>query len=153
VILRKIAVIMPAVILCACASAPAPSNQAPKDPTKEAWYAETVEKLAAQNREAARLWKAGKADDAAALIQSGETLASRLLAVPRPTLAAMQDASDLDDLYGRMLFSNHNYGWARLFFQKNAARWKNWQPQTVDTAARLKTALIAIDECDSKIEQ
>ena len=140
-------------ILSACGPGPPPSTQAPKDETKEPWYAETVDKLAAQNREAAQLWKNGKADDAAALVQSGETQASRLLAVPRPTLAAMQDASDLDDLYGRMLFSNRNYGWARLFFQKNAARWKNWRPQTADTAARLKEALNGIDECDSKIGQ
>lgn len=156
--LPRIAALLAAVMLAACAPAPPPSSQAPKDETpkdetKEPWYAETVAKLAAQNREAARLWKDGKADDAAALIQGGETLAGRLLAVPRPTLAAMQAASDLDDLYGRMLFSNHNYGWARLFFQKNAARWKNWKPQSADTAARLKAAQNAIDECDRKIEQ
>ncbi len=151
--LPRIPALLVAALLSACAAAPPPSTQAPKDETKEPWYAETVANLAAQNREAARLWKGGKADDAAALIQSGETLASRLLAVPRPTLAAMQDASDLDNLYGRMLFSNRNYGWARLFFQKNAARWKNWKPQSADTAARLKEAQTAIDECDRKIEQ
>lgn len=151
--LRQIPVLLAAAILSACGSAPPPPAQTSKDETQEPWYAETVDKLAKQNRDAARLWKDGKADDAAALIQSGETLASRLLAAPRPTLAAMQDASDLDDLYGRMLFSNHNYGWARLFFQKNAARWKNWKPQTADTAERLKAALKAIDECDRKIEQ
>jgi hypothetical protein len=93
----------------------------------------------------------GKADDAAGLIQSGEQLASRLLSVPRPTLAAMQEASDLDELYGRMLLSNRNYGWARLFFQKNLARWKNWVPQTPDTAARLKEAQSDIAECDRRM--
>jgi hypothetical protein len=106
-----------------------------------------------QNREASRLWKNGKADAAAALIQSGEPLASRLLSVPKPTLAAMEDASDLDDLYGRMLLSNRNYGWARLFFQKNLARWKNWTPQTPDTAARLKEAQAAIAECDRRMSE
>lgn len=151
--LRPTPALLAAAILSACASAPPPVAEASKDQTKEPWYAQTVARLAAQNREAARLWESGKANDAAALVQSGETLASRLLAVPRPTLAAMQDASDIDDLYGRMLFSNRNYGWARLFFQKNAARWKNWKPRTADTAARLKQAQDAIDRCDRKIEQ
>jgi len=110
-----------------------------------------VEQLAAGNREAKNLLRTGKPDDAAALIQSGEQLASRLLSVPRPTLAAMQGASDLDELYGRMLLSNRNYGWARLFFQKNLVRWKNWTPQTPDTAARLKEAQSDIAECDQKM--
>jgi hypothetical protein len=110
-----------------------------------------VEQLAAQNREAAALWKNGKPDKAGDLIQSGEPLASRLLSVRNPTLAAMEDASDLDDLYGRMLLSNRNYGWAMLFFQKNQARWKNWTPQTPGTAARLKEAQSAIAECNRRL--
>ena len=146
-------VILGAIVLAACGDAPQQQATTPKDETKQLWYTETVDKLARQNQEAERLWKGGKEDDAAKLIQAGEPLADRLLAVPRPTLAAMQDASDLDDLYGRMLFSNHNYGWARLFFQKNAARWKVWQPPTQDTAARLKEARREIDECDKKIGQ
>jgi hypothetical protein len=145
------AAFLPLLILTACSPAPPPSPPAPLDATKEPWYNQTVDQLAAQNREAARLWKTGKADAAAALIQSGELEATRLLAVPRPTLAAMQDASDLDELYGRMLLSNRNYGWARLFFQKNLARWKNWTPQTADTAARLKQAQSAIAECDQRM--
>jgi hypothetical protein len=112
-----------------------------------------VKQLAAQNREATNLLKSGKPDAAADLIQSGEQLAGRLLSVPRPTLAAMEDASDLDELYGRMLLSNRNYGWARLFFQKNLVRWKNWTPQTPDTAARLKEAQSAIAECDRRISE
>lgn len=139
--------------ISACGPAPAPPAATPQDETKEPWYAETTNKLAAQNREAARLWKSGDEDAAAKLIQSGEPMASRLLAARNPTLAAMQDASDLDDLYGRMLLANHNYGWARLFFQKNLARWKNWTPQTPDTAARMKAAQAEIDECDKKIVQ
>ena len=97
--------------------------------------------------------KCEPADAAAALIQNGEVQASRLLSVPKPTLAAMQDASDLDDLYGRMLLSSRNYGWARLFFQKNLARWKNWKPQSPDTAARLKQAQSAIAECDQRMSE
>jgi len=140
-------------VLTACAPAPPPQPATPKDETKEPWYTETVDQLAKQNRDASHLWQTGKEDQAAKLIQAGEPMASRLLSVRNPTLAAMQAASDLDDLYGRMLFSNHNYGWARLFFQKNAARWKVWQPQTADTEARRKEALKEIDDCDSKIAQ
>jgi hypothetical protein len=138
-------------MLSACAPAPAPPPAAHRDETKEAWYSQTVEQLAAQNRQAKSLTTSGKPDDAAALIQSGEQLASRLLSVPRPTLAAMQGASDLDELYGRMLLSNRNYGWARLFFQKNLVRWKNWTPQTPDTTARLKEAQSDIAECDRRM--
>jgi hypothetical protein len=137
-------------LLSACAPAPPPPT-VHKDETKEPWYNQAVQELAAQNQKAATLWKSGKPDDAAALIQSGEPIASRLLAVTNPTLPAMQDASDLDDLYGQMLLSNRNYGWARLFFQKNLARWKNWKPQTPDTAARLKQAQDAIAEVDRQM--
>jgi len=140
-----------ALLLSACSPPPPPA--AHRDETKEPWYGQAVEQLAAQNREAASLLKSGKPDAAAALIQNGEPLASRLLSVPRPTLAAMQDASDLDNLYGRMLLSNRNYGWARLMFQKNLVRWKNWRPQTPDTAARLKEAQSAIAECDRGISE
>jgi hypothetical protein len=65
----------------------------------------------------------------------------------------MEAVADLDELYGRMLLSNRNYGWARLQFQKNLARWKNWQPQTPETARRLKLAASQIDECDRRLAQ
>lgn len=104
------------------------------------------------NREANRLFQGGQSDQAAALIEKGEPLMKRLLSVSRPTLAATEAASDLDDLYGRMLLSNRHYGWARLQFQKNLARWKNWKPQTEETARRLKQAESAIAECDRHID-
>jgi hypothetical protein len=137
--------------LAACGPVPEPRAAVPKDETKERWYGELVAKLAVNNTKTKSLLKEGKADAAAALIQEGEPLASRLLAVPKPTLAAMQDASDLDELYGQMLLSNRNYGWARLFFQKNLARWKHWSPQTPDTEARLKAAQDDIAECDRRM--
>jgi Flp pilus assembly protein TadD len=139
-------------LLSACAPAPPSSPVAHTDETKAPWYVQTVQQLAEQNQHAKALIKDGKQDDAAALIQSGEHLSTRLLAVPRPTLAAMEGAADVDELYGRMLLSNHNYGWARLFFQKNLVRWKNWKPQTDETAARLKQAEADIADCDRHIE-
>ena len=140
-----------ALILAACGPAPPPPQVGPRDETKEPWYNQAVQQLSTQNREAQALIKNGKPDAASDLIQRGEPLASRLLSVRNPTLAAMENASDLDDLYGRMLLSNRNYGWAMLFFQKNQARWKNWQPQTPETAARLKAAQSAIAECDRRL--
>jgi hypothetical protein len=139
------------VLLAACSPSPEPHVQ--KDPTTERWYTQTVADLTAMAHQANDLFERGKADDAAALIEKGEPLSAKLLAVRNPTLAAVEAASDLDQLYGRMLFSNHNYGWARLMFQKNVARWKNWTPQTPDTTARLHAAQTAIAQCDTKILQ
>ena len=76
---------------------------------------------------------------------------SRLLTVSQPSLEATIAASDLDQLYGRMLLANRHYGWARLQFQKNLARWKHWQPRTADVAARQQQAEDAIAECDRHI--
>jgi hypothetical protein len=47
-----------------------------------------------------------------------------------------------------MLLANRHYGWARMFFQKNAARWKTWTPATDDTERRRKAAEAGIAECD-----
>lgn len=127
--------------------------QGPRDPTTERWYGQTVDELSAMNRQANEFFKKGKGDEAAALIEKGEPLSSKLLSVPQPTLAATEAASDLDQLYGQMLLSNKNYGWARLLFQKNVARWKHWMPQTPETASRLKQAESAIAECDRRITE
>lgn len=105
------------------------------------------------NQDATALLQQGKSDAAAALVLKGDALSSRVLAVRNPTLAATEAASDHDQLYGQMLLSSRNYGWARLVFQKNVARWKLWKPQTPDTAARLKQAQTAIAECDRKMTQ
>jgi hypothetical protein len=51
-----------------------------------------------------------------------------------------------------MLLANRHYGWARLQFQKNVARWKHWMPQTKETARRLKQAESAIAECDRRLD-
>jgi hypothetical protein len=140
-------------MLTACAPSPEPVAPVQRDPTTERRYGETVAELVAMNREANEFFRKGKSDEAAALIEKGEPLSSRLLSVPQPTLAATEAASDLDQLYGQMLLSNKNYGWARLLFQKNVARWKHWMPQTPETASRLKQAESAIAECDRRISE
>lgn len=143
-------------VLAACAGPPqkpVPAQPAEVDPVSEAWYGESLTQLQKMTREADDLFLAGKPDPAAALILKGQRLASRLLSVPRPTLEAMAAASDLDDLYARMLLSNRNYAWARMFYQKNHARWKNWRPQTDRTAAYLKRAREGLAVCDKGLEQ
>ena len=142
-----------AAIFTGCGPAPVTTEPAKADPTAELWYGRAVKELAAMNQQAQSLAARGKTDEAAAIITSGETKAKRLLAVPHPTLAAMEAASDLDDLYGRMLLENRNYGWARMMFQKNLARWRNWEPQTDETAQRLKRTQAAIAECDRQMAE
>jgi hypothetical protein len=63
----------------------------------------------------------------------------------------MEAASDLDQMYAGMLMGNWNFGWARLAFQKNVSRWKNWRPQTPETARRLRLAQDGIAECDRRM--
>ena len=144
--MRPLAILAVA-FLASCEQAPAP----PRDATKEPWYRDTVDRLTVMNREADSAFAGGKSDQAAALMEKGQPLVARLLAVPNPTLEAAIAASGLDDLYGRMLLSNRHYGWARLLFQKNLSRWKHWQPQTPETARLLKQAESAIAECDRHI--
>ena len=108
--------------------------------------------MTALSADARKQFKEGHPDAASQLIQTSEPLVKRLLGVPRPTLEVADAASDLDDLYGRMLLSNRHYGWARLQFQKNLARWKNWTPQTGESQKRLQQAKDAIAECDRHIQ-
>jgi hypothetical protein len=136
------------IVLAACGPAPAPVASSRADAAQDSGYSETIKRLTAMNRQAEALYQSGKSDDAAKLVTQGESLAARLLRVPHPTLPALEAVSDLDDLYGRMLLANRNYGWARLEFQKNRARWKNWRPQTPETEQRFKQANAAIAECD-----
>jgi hypothetical protein len=144
--------LLAAVLLTACGS-PEPVKQVEHDPTTEAWYGDTVKQLAGLNAKAKDLFHQGRKDDASALILQGEPLSDKLLAVTKPSLAAMIAAADLDELYGQMLLSNRNYGWARMFFQKNLARWRHWTPQNEETARRLREANEEIAECDKHIAQ
>jgi hypothetical protein len=141
--------ILAAALLTGCASAPPPSG----DAGEPAWYGQTLGQLAELNRSAERFFEDGKSDEAAAAIEKGEPLVSRLLNVPKPSLAAVEAASDLDDLYGRMLLSNRHYAWAITLFEKNRSRWKNWTPQTPETERRLKQAETEIAECDRRMAE
>lgn len=141
-----------AVLLLAGCGAPPPPAKA-VDPTTEAWYGQTVAELAAANREAEADLAVGKRDEAAAAIVRGQGMEKRLLSVSRPTLAAEEAVSDLERLYGRMLLSNRHYGWARLAFQKNLARWRHWVPETPDTIRRREQAEADIAECDRRMAE
>ena len=142
-----------AALLTACGPAPEPVKPAIPNPADEPWYTDTVEQLASLNQEAEDLFGRKKFDQASAVITKAQPLANRLLSVPRTTLAAMEAVSDLDDLYGRMLLANGHYGWARLFFQKNVARWRNWQPQTEESGRRRKLAESRVAECDRRLAE
>jgi hypothetical protein len=132
----------------ACGPTPAPVASPKADETKSAAYAQAVEQLNAMNREAEAAYKTGKSDLAAKIMEQEKPLVSRVLSAPKPTLAATEAASDLDELYGAMLLRNRHYGWARILFQGDAARWKHWQPATESTSRRLKAAESGVAECD-----
>ena len=138
-------------LLAGCGSPPPPAKAV--DPTTEAWYGQTVAELAAANREAEADLAAGKRDEAAAAIVRGQGMEQRLLSVSRPTLAAQEAVSDLERLYGRMLMSNRHFGWARLAFQKNLARWRHWLPETPETIRRRDQAKADIADCDRRMAE
>jgi len=147
VVVRFAALIFAAILLAGCGPAPAPPK-AKVDPTQEPWYGESTQRLAAMASQAAQLLHAGQRDQAAAIVSQGQPLSDRLLSAPRPTLEAMEAVSDLDQLYAEMLAGNSYWGSARMIFQKNITRWKNWKPATPDTERRLKQAQTGIAECD-----
>jgi hypothetical protein len=140
--------ILAAGLLTGCGPAAAPAESSKADPATEPWYAETTERLTKMDRAAEQLLQAGRSQEAAAIVTSGQSLETRLLTAPRPTLAAMEAVADLDQIYGQMLISNGYYGSARLLFQKNITRWKTWKPPTPETERRLQQAQSAIAECD-----
>jgi hypothetical protein len=144
----KTAAIAILLLFAGCGEPPRKSAAPAPDPTLDPAYAESVAELAKCVSQARAFLASGNNDAAAAAITSGQPIAARVLAAPHPTLAAMESASDLDDLYGRMLLSNKNYGWARMTFQKNRSRWQHWQPQTEDTVKRKKQAEAGIAACD-----
>jgi hypothetical protein len=149
----RLVLVAVAVMLAGCSTPPRPKQAIVVDPTAEAWYSEAVTQLSRTSRQAREWFAMGEFDKAGEAVTGAQSLQARVLGVPRPTLAAMLAASDLDDLYGRMLLRNHRYGWARTVFQKNVARWKNWRPRTAATEQRLKAALAAVAECDRRLAE
>jgi len=148
----KNALLVVCILLAGCASAPPPLVKV-ADPTADPAYGRGVEELAKMYREASGLLESKKADEAGAILTKAQPMIEKVLSVPRPTRAALEVSSNLDQMYGQMLLSNHHYGWARMMFQKNLARWKNAVPQDEDTARRLKLAVDSIAECDRNISQ
>lgn len=136
-------------LLAGCGSKPEPASPGAALPS---WYAPALDQLTTLNRQAEDDFTRGRQDAAAAKIKQAQPIADRLLTVARPTLPAVEAASDVDDLYGRMLMANRNYGWAQMFFQKNRSRWKNWKPQTEESERRFKLAESEIAACDRGIE-
>ena len=148
--MRLAAAVALAALCWSCAPAP-PPPPVNADPTADSSYGRSVDQLAALTKQAEALVAAGRPDDASPIVQRAQAIQAKLLTAPRPTLEAMEAASDLDDLYGRMLMANHQYGWARDFFQKNAVRWKAWKPQTPETEKRRADALARVRECEQKM--
>jgi len=137
-------------LLTACSQGPA---EAPikANPVEGAWYGEVLGQVKDLRAKAAKLVQEGKKDEAAAALKSAGPLVQRLLTVPSPTLEAALAASDIDQLYAQMLAGNRHYGWARMVFQKDAARWRNWTPQTEESLRRRKIAEAGMAECDRAI--
>src|SRR4051812_8997002 len=88
------------VLLDACTPAPKKVETPPTDPTASTAYGRAVDELAVLAHEAERLLSQGKRDEAAAVITRAQPLITSVLAAPHPRLAAMEAASDLDNLYG-----------------------------------------------------
>ena len=144
---------LPALFLLAACGAPAPQKKAPVEPSKESWYQPAIEELRSVNAAIARFADAGEYDKAARAIIHGQELEAKLLSSSHPPLEAAIAVSDLEDIYGRMMLAQKKYGWARLVFQKNLARWKYWRPITDDSQARMERARQQIIECDRGIEK
>jgi len=150
----RVGVVLLAALLAACSSAPPPAvPQGHAEGSTDSWYQPAVAELKGLNQQARGAIAAGKQDDASAIIQKSQPLTTRLLAVTHPTLEAMEAASDSDQLYADMLLKNSHQGWARMLYQKNVARWKNWRPQTEETARRRKLAESGIAECDRQLTE
>ena len=89
--------------------------------------------------------------DAGEQVTVGQIIAGELLAAPRPSFAAVEAAADCDTLYARLLLAKEQPGHARMLFQKNRSRWKNWTPATDATRKKLAEAEAGIADCDRRM--
>ncbi len=135
-------------LFAACGSAPPEPAKAKADPALEPAYLRAIEELAGLNGSAAGYLKKGDRSEASALIERGEPFSKQLLAIPQPSLAALEAVSDRDQMYAEMLMGNRHWAYARQMLLKNRLRWRNWKPETPDTARRREAAEKAIAECD-----
>lgn len=135
-------------ILLASCGAPPPAPKAEADPAAGPAYMRAIEELAGLNRSAATHLAKGNRAEAGALIERGEPFSRQLLAIPRPSLAALEAVSDRDQMYAEMLMANRHWTHARQMLLKNVHRWRNWKPETPDTIRRREAAEKGIAECD-----
>lgn len=75
----------------------------------------------------------------------------QILKAVRPSLYAFHLAADHDELYGDMLFGNRHWGDARDMYQKNAIRFKNWDPASDYSRKRLAQAQAKVAACENKM--
>ncbi len=137
-----------ALLFWTACNAPPPPPKAEADPTAAPGYRAAIAELAGLNQSAAERLKKGDRAEAGALIERGESFSRQLLAVPRPSLAALEAVSDRDQMYGEMLMANKHWTHARQMLLKNVHRWRNWKPETPDTMRRREAAERAVAECD-----
>jgi len=138
-------------LLAGCGPATKPVVRTDAAESKE--YRAALSRLVEMNRQSSAAFQAGDQDKAAKIMAEEKPLVQKVLGIPRPTLEAEEAASDLDQLYGTMLLKNRHYGWARILFQGNLARWRHWRPETAESLRRVKQAEVGIAECDRHIAE
>ncbi|MCZ2154761.1 MAG: hypothetical protein LC114_12810 [Bryobacterales bacterium] len=138
-------------VLCGCTTRNAPAVLPPADPMMDADYRAALDQLRALNAQAQEHWRNGEKALAAQALKEAQPLAKELLDVRRPSKEAYEAVSDFDQLYATVLLANGHTVWARQIFMTNAARWRNWNPQTEDTKRRLREAEQGAAEADKKM--
>jgi hypothetical protein len=118
-------------VMVSCAAPPPPPAQkAAVDPGDGEWYAPAITELAGLNRESGVAIAGAASPTMRRENHEGAGVVGAAAVGCAPPLEAMEAAADNENLYAGMLLANKNFGWARLSYQKNVSRWKNWRPQT-----------------------
>lgn len=137
--------------LCACTPSDVPDLAPPADPMQKASYREALDQLRHWNAEALAHWQKGETALAAAALKQAQPLSKELLDARRPPREVYEAVSDFDQLYATVLLSKGHTVWARQIFMTNAARWRNWKPETEDTRRRRREAEQGASEADKKM--